>query len=160
MNGHVLVADRGTTSTRSGQRGSRRDLWADAWRTRNEIVRAAPESVGYQTRDLIDAVRVDSQGLRAPNFPRSFGLDGGVTVSDGTMQFLADILDAQVDRPEIFETTGYLADWQADYPEPNQFAKTWRRQASFMPSMARSERESRYRGWRDPVARTVLRSEI
>jgi glycerol kinase len=88
-----------------------------------------------------------------------------MSASDWTMQFLADMLNAQVDRPEIFETTalgaGYLAGWQAGlYPEPDEFAKTWRRQASFTPSMAPSERESRYRGWRDAIARTVLRPEI
>jgi glycerol kinase len=81
------------------------------------------------------------------------------------MQFLADMLGAQVDRPEILETTalgaGYLAGWQAGlYPEPDEFAKTWRRQASFMPSMEESERETRYRGWREAVARTVMRPEI
>jgi glycerol kinase len=81
------------------------------------------------------------------------------------MQFLADMVGAQVDRPEIFETTalgaGYLAGWQAGlYPDPEQFSLTWRRQASFRPSMAASERESRYRGWREAVARTILRPEI
>jgi glycerol kinase len=88
-----------------------------------------------------------------------------MSASDWTMQFLADMVNAQVDRPEILETTalgaGYLAGWQAGlYPDPDEFAKTWRRQVSFMPSMAPSERESRYRGWRDAVARTVLRPEI
>ena len=87
-----------------------------------------------------------------------------MSASDWTMQFLADMLNAQVDRPEIFETTalgaGYLAGWQAGlYPDPEQFSRTWRRQASFKPSMAAGERESRYRGWRDAVARTVLRPE-
>jgi glycerol kinase len=88
-----------------------------------------------------------------------------MSASDWTMQFLADMLGAQVDRPEILETTalgaGYLAGWQAGlYPDPEQFSLTWRRQASFRPSMAESERETRYRGWRDAVARTVLRPEI
>jgi glycerol kinase len=88
-----------------------------------------------------------------------------MSASDWTMQFLADMLNAQVDRPEIFETTalgaGYLAGWQASlYPDPEQFSLTWRRQVSFTPSMAASERESRYRGWRDAVARTVTRPEI
>ena len=133
--------------------------------TRKEIVRAALESVGYQTRDLIDAMRADSRGLWGSEFASVIRIDGGMSASDWTMQFLADMVNAQVDRPEIFETTalgaGYLAGWQAGlYPEPEQFAKTWRRQASFMPSMAPSERESRYRGWRDAVARTVLRPEI
>jgi glycerol kinase len=128
---------------------------------RNEIVRAALESVGYQTRDLVDAMRADWDG----EFASVIRVDGGMSASDWTMQFLADILNAQVDRPEIFETTalgaGYLAGWQAGlYPDPAQFSETWRRQVSFKPSMAPSERESRYRGWRDAMARTVLRPEI
>ena len=133
--------------------------------TRREIVRAALESVGYQTRDLVDAMRANSKGRWNDDFASVIRVDGGMSASDWTMQFLADILNARVDRPEIFETTalgaGYLAGWQAGlYPDPEQFTKTWRRQMSFMPSMAPSERESRYRGWREAVARTVLRPEI
>jgi glycerol kinase len=133
--------------------------------TRKEIVRAALESVGYQSRDLIDAMRADSQALGHGEFASVIRIDGGMSASDWTMQFLADMVDAEVDRPEIFETTalgaGYLAGWQADlYPEPAEFAKTWRRQASFTPSMAAAERESRYRGWREAVARIVLRPEV
>jgi glycerol kinase len=133
--------------------------------TRNEIVRAALESVGYQTRDLIDAMRADSPGLWGDEFASVIRVDGGMSASDWTMQFLADMLNAHVDRPEIFETTalgaGYLAGWQASlYPDPEQFSLTWRRQVSFTPSMAASERESRYCGWRDAVARTVTRPEI
>ena len=133
--------------------------------TRREIVRAALESVGYQTRDLIHAMRADCQGLWQGEFASVIRVDGGMSASDWTMQFLSDMLDAQVDRPAIFETTalgaGYLAGWQAGlYPEPDEFAKTWRRQASFTPAMAASEREARYRGWREAVARTVLRPEV
>ena len=133
--------------------------------TRKEIVRAALESVGYQTRDLIDAMRADFKGLWDGEFASVMRIDGGMSASDWTMQFLADILNAQVDRPEIFETTalgaGYLAGWRAGlYPDPEQFSLAWRRQASFKSSMAASERESRYRGWRDAVARTVLRPEV
>ena len=132
--------------------------------TRKEIVRAALESVGYQTRDLIDAMRADARGLWDGDFASVIRIDGGMSASDWTMQFLADMLNAEVDRPEIFETTalgaGYLAGWQAGlYPGPEQFSLSWRRQASFKPSMAPGERESRYRGWRDAVARTVLRPE-
>jgi glycerol kinase len=132
--------------------------------TRKEIVRAALESVGYQTRDLIEAMRADCRGLWGDEFASVIRVDGGMSASDWTMQFLADILDAEVDRPEIFETTalgaGYLAGWRAGlYPDPDEFALSWRRQASFKPSMAPGERESRYRGWRDAVARTVLRPQ-
>ena len=148
-----------------GQRGPRRDLWIDARRHAQR-----DRARGARKRRLSDARphRRDARGfpgLWGSEFASVIRIDGGMSASDWTMQFLADMLDAQVDRPEIFETTalgaGYLAGWQAGlYPEPDEFAKTWRRQASFTPSMAASERESRYRGWRDAVARTVLRPEI
>ena len=133
--------------------------------TRKEIVRAALESVGYQTRDLIHAMRADAQGRRDGDFASVIRIDGGMSASDWTMQFLADMVGAQVDRPEIFETTalgaGYLAGLKAGlYPDPEQFAKSWRRQASFTPLMAPAEREARYRGWREAVARTILRPEV
>jgi len=128
--------------------------------TRREIARAALESVGYQTRDLLDAMRADSRGLWDKEFASVIRVDGGMSASDWTMQFLADILNAQVDRPEIFETTalgaGFLAGSQAGlYPDAEEFSRAWRRQVSFMPAMPEAERESRYRGWRHAVARTV-----
>ena len=85
-----------------------------------------------------------------------------MSASDWTMQFLADMVNAQVDRPEIFETTalgaGYLAGWQADlYPDPRSSRRPGGEAGP--ASMPAGERESRYRGWRDAVARTVLRPE-
>ena len=86
-----------------------------------------------------------------------------MSASDWTMQFLADMLDAPVDRPEVLETTAlgaaFLAGWQAGlFPGPEEFARTWRSQRRFTPTMPRGERESRYRGWRDAVARVVAPS--
>ena len=90
-----------------------------------------------------------------------------MSASDWTMQFLADMVDAEVDRPEIFETTalgaGYLAGWQAGlYPDPAHLRKDLGggRLFSTPSDGRRSERETRYSGWRDAVARTVLRPEI
>jgi glycerol kinase len=87
-------------------------------------------------------------------------VDGGMSASDWTMQFLADMLDARVDRPAAIETTALgaasLAGSQAGlYPGPEEFAQTWRRQRGFTPSMPTAERESRYRGWREAVGRIV-----
>ena len=78
------------------------------------------------------------------------------------MQFLADMLDAPVDRPDVLETTAlgaaYLAGWQAGLVAgPDDFATNWRLERSFKPSMPAAEREARYRGWRDAVARVVAR---
>jgi glycerol kinase len=131
--------------------------------TRKEIVRAALESVAYQTRDLIGAMRAD-EGAQAGGRPRSvIRIDGGMSASDWTMQFLADMLDAPVDRPEILETTAlgaaFLAGWQTGiYPGPEEFARSWRVQRRFTPAMPRDERESRYRGWRDAVGRNIAPS--
>ncbi len=125
---------------------------------RNEIARAALESVGYQTRDLVEAMRADAGPLGDGAVIR---VDGGMTASDWTMQFLADMLDAPVDRPTVTETTSlgaaYLAGWQAGlYPEPRRFAETWALERRFRPAMDRYERTRRYRGWREAVERVLL----
>jgi glycerol kinase len=128
--------------------------------TRKEIARAALESVGYQTRDLVQAMRADAGPLGEDAVIR---VDGGMAASDWTMQFLADMLDAPVDRPTVTETTslgvGYLAGWQAGlYPDPEGFAANWRLEWRFAPKMEAATRERRYSGWRDAVARALAPS--
>jgi glycerol kinase len=120
-----------------------------------ELARAALESVAYQTRDLIEAMRADWPG-HADTILR---VDGGMVASDWTMQFLADMLAAPVDRPKVKETTAlgaaYLAGLAADVcPAPDEFAKTWALERQFEPRMAAEERERRYAGWKDAVRRT------
>ena len=78
------------------------------------------------------------------------------------MQFLADILDAPVDRPQIMETTAlgaaYLAGLSAGIcPDFDGFAAAWRRDRRFEPQMERSVRERKWQGWRDAVDRTLMR---
>src|SRR6185437_5186249 len=75
-----------------------------------ELARATLESVAYQTRDLLDAMHRDWKGASAQTVLR---VDGGMVASDWTMQRLADILDAPVDRPTILETTALGAAWLA-----------------------------------------------
>jgi glycerol kinase len=123
---------------------------------RAEFAAAALESVCFQTRDLIDAMTADWPGA-AKTVLR---VDGGMAASDWTMQRLADILGAEVDRPEVMETTAlgaaYLAGLaQGFYPEPAAFARAWRRERRFVPAMAAPERERRYANWRDAVSRTL-----
>jgi glycerol kinase len=129
--------------------------------TRKELARAALESVGYQTRDLLAAMFADAADTQMQGAKRIIRVDGGMSASDWTMQFLADMLDVQVDRPVVRETTALgvalLAGWQAGvYPPPERFFETWRLDRSFWPSMSESDRDHRYRGWRDALARTVL----
>jgi glycerol kinase len=121
-----------------------------------ELARATLESVGYQTRDLIEAVRAD--------WPASVDtvlrVDGGMAASDVTMQFLADILDAPVDRPAVMETTAlgaaYLAGRAAGLcPDLPGFAAQWRSEHRFVPAMDADLRERKWAGWRDAVRRTL-----
>src|SRR5262245_12323519 len=123
-----------------------------------EFARAALESVGYQTRDLIDAMRADWPGLGGT----VLRVDGGMTASDITMQFLADILDAPVDRPVVQETTAlgaaYLAGLAAGVcPQPDEFAKSWKRERRFVPRMESGVRARKWAGWKDAVRRTLAR---
>ncbi|MGH7057091.1 MAG: FGGY-family carbohydrate kinase, partial [Acetobacteraceae bacterium] len=121
-----------------------------------EIARAALESVGFQTRDLVEAMCADL-GSSGETILR---VDGGMAVSDWTMQFLADILGAPIDRPAVTETTArgaaYLAGLAAGLcPEPARFAEMWQRERRFSPSMPRAERERRHKAWRDAVGRVL-----
>ncbi|HVZ09103.1 glycerol kinase GlpK [Rhodopila sp.] len=130
--------------------------------TRKEIVRAALEAVAYQTRDLLDAMRADWGNTAGGSVIR---VDGGMSASDWTMQFLADILAAPVDRPACLETTStgaaYLAGMAIGlYPDPDAFAAQWRAERRFIPAMSAAERSAKYRGWRDAIARALLRPEV
>jgi glycerol kinase len=87
-------------------------------------------------------------------------VDGGMVASDWTMQFLADTLNAPVDRPRNLETTAtgaaYLAGLQAGiYPPPEEVASLWKLDRRFTPSMKAAEREAKLAGWRDAVRRTL-----
>ena len=121
-----------------------------------ELARAALESVAYQTRDLIEAMRADWSA----NADTVLRVDGGMVASDWTMQFLADMLGAPVDRPVVLETTAlgaaYLAGRAAGVcPDPEAFAQAWALQRRFLPHMEAGERASRYAGWQDAVRRTL-----
>jgi glycerol kinase len=123
-----------------------------------ELARAALEAVCYQTRDLLDAMRRDWSGGGEP----VIRVDGGMVASDWTMQFLADILDAPVDRPAVLETTAlgaaYLAGLQAGIcPEPEVMMKRWKREHRFRPHMKPADRNRRLAGWHDAVSRTLSR---
>jgi glycerol kinase len=124
--------------------------------TKNEMARAALESVCYQTRDLLEAMRRD-WGSTGETVLR---VDGGMTASDWTMQCLADILDAPVDRPKVLETTAvgaaYLAGLQAGLlPPPEKFATRWSRDKRFSPKMKPAERDQKYAGWKDAVRKLL-----
>ena len=121
-----------------------------------EFARAALESVGYQTRDLLEAMRSD-WGAGADGVLR---VDGGMTANDWAMQFLSDILGAPVDRPVVTETTAlgaaYLAAMQAGViGGPEEFARSWALDRRFSPQMDAATREARYARWGKAVAATM-----
>ena len=123
-----------------------------------EIARAALDAVGYQTRDLLEAMHADwPASVSAPTILR---VDGGMTASEPCMQFLADILASPVDRPVVMETTAlgaaYLAGLAAGLcPGLDGFAAQWRLDRRFEPRMAEAVRETKYAGWKDAVRRTL-----
>ncbi|HEY4171400.1 MAG TPA: glycerol kinase GlpK [Rhodopila sp.] len=129
--------------------------------TRKELARAVLECVGYQTKDLLDAMQADLGANWSGERP-VIRVDGGMSASDWTMQFLADVLAAPVDRPTCLETTAlgaaYLAGMAVGlYPDADTFATTWSGERRFEPKMAAPERDRKYRGWRDAMARALLR---
>lgn len=121
-----------------------------------ELSRAALESVCYQTRDLLEAMRGDWAGARET----VLRVDGGMVASDWTMQRLADLLDAPVDRPRVMETTALGAAWLAGmqtgfYAGADEFAKSWALERRFSPVMDKAESDRKYAGWKDAVGRTL-----
>ncbi|MGR3572813.1 glycerol kinase GlpK [Brevirhabdus sp.] len=127
-----------------------------------EFARAALESVGFQTRDLLEAMRADWPGDQAGGARPApvLRVDGAMSGSDWTMQFLADITDAPVDRPVMLETTALGAAWLAGmqaglYPDQSGFAGLWQADRRFTPAMTAQDRDARYAAWKDAVRRTL-----
>ncbi len=125
-----------------------------------EFAKAALESVGYQTRDLLEAMNEDFKNLNSKK--SILRVDGGMSASNWTMQFLADILDATIDRPEILETTALGVAWLAGmkanfYPNKEDFAKSWKLEHRFTPNIDPEKRDNLYTGWKDSIERTLSR---
>ena len=123
-----------------------------------ELAKAALEAVCYQTADLVGAMRADwASGAARGTVLR---VDGGMVASDWTMQRLADLIGAPVDRPVVMETTAlgaaYLAGFRAGlFPAPEEFAKSWACERRFQPAMAGGERQRKLALWQDAVRRTL-----
>ena len=121
-----------------------------------ELARAALESVGFQTLDLLQAMRADWQG----DGRTALRVDGGMAASDWAMQFLSDIIGAQVDRPRITETTALGAAWlagqrQGIYLDAEGFARSWALERSFQPQMSGELRTERQDEWRRAIQATI-----
>ncbi|MGY6534117.1 MAG: glycerol kinase GlpK [Pararhodobacter sp.] len=129
-----------------------------------ELARAALESVGFQTRDLWTAMQDDWQKSGTPSRAGTLRVDGGMSASDYAMQFLTDILDAPVDRPQVLETTALGAAWLAGAkaglcPDAGRFARDWALERQFTPQMPADRREARYRAWQRAVRATIVAAE-
>lgn len=128
--------------------------------TAAELAKATLESVCLQTRDLVEAMRADwSSSARAV-----LRVDGGMVASDWTMQTLADILDAPVERPVIGETTALGAAWLAGHaagvwPGQDGFAATWKLERRFAPEMEAGLRARKYAAWKRAVAAVLAFAE-
>ncbi|NRY60294.1 glycerol kinase [Clostridium beijerinckii] len=120
---------------------------------RNHIIRAALESIAYQSKDLIDAMQEDA-GCTLTRLK----VDGGASRNNLLMQFQADITGAEVVRPIITETTAlgaaYLAGlavgfWQSK----EEIAEKWAVSQSYSPNLAEEKKEKLYKGWKKAVKR-------
>jgi glycerol kinase len=116
------------------------------------IVRAALESVGYQTRDLMRAMEQDAVA------PTELRVDGGMVVNDWLTQCLADILQIPTVRPQTVETTAlgaaFVAGLQAGvYGSLDDIAKLWQAERRFEPKMKAERADALYAGWQDAVKR-------
>ena len=118
----------------------------------NEIVTAALMSVCYQTRDLVDAIVADGGKLEA------LRVDGGMTGNNYVLQKLADVLNCDVHRPKVIETTAlgaaYAAGLQAGiFSSLDEISQQWQLDTAFTPSKDEGWRERQLTGWRDAVSR-------
>ncbi len=119
-----------------------------------DFVRAALESVAYQTNDLFFAIAGEGIPVSVVR------VDGGMTANDWLMQFLADIINLRVDRPVVRETTALgaamLALMQSDPTITlDDLANRWQRDASFTPKMDAGDRNGLLAGWNQAITRTL-----
>ncbi|MDO5021715.1 MAG: glycerol kinase GlpK [Eubacteriales bacterium] len=122
---------------------------------RAHIVRAALESIAYQSRDLFDAMAKDSGKM-----PENMRVDGGASANKFLMQFQSDIMGVQIIRPEVLETTALGAALFAGlavgvYDNMHDISRVWNAQDEFIPSMAEIDRQKALSGW-DRAVRAAL----
>ncbi len=122
--------------------------------TREQIARSAMESIAYQTKDMLEAMKQDSAAT-----PPSLRVDGGATKSDFLMQFQADILGIAVEKPVITEMAClgacYLAGLGVGFWDSiEELEKKWKVEKVYTPKMEQSKRDDLYGNWKRAVERT------
>lgn len=121
---------------------------------RNHIIRATLESIAYQTKDVIDAMMEDS-GINLT----ALKVDGGATANNFLMQFQSDILNVNVERPDVTETTAlgaaYLAGLAVGFwKSKGEIAQNWSINRKFKPEMNEEKRNELYNGWKKAIERS------
>src|SRR5688572_30471565 len=120
---------------------------------KDHIIKATLESLAYQTKDILNAMQEDSGVTLA-----SLKVDGGACANNILMQFQADILGTDVERPQVIESTAmgaaYLAGIQAGLWKKEDIVKNRVIEKKFQPAMDKSVREKLYKGWKKAVERT------
>jgi len=121
--------------------------------TAHDIVTAALQSVCYQTKDLIEAMKKDGATLS-----HTLRVDGGMVINNWFSQFLSDLLGTQIDRPVITETTALGAAYLAGlgcglYDSLESLSGHWQCEHSFKPDMSPDTRDNLYQGWLKAVGR-------
>ena len=121
---------------------------------RNHIIRAALESIAYQSRDVLDAMQKDS-GIRLA----SLKVDGGAVANDFLMQFQSDIMGTTVVRPKLIETTALGAAFLAGlavgfWKSTAELSDKFSIDREFEPTLPAEQREQLYAGWQKAVTRS------
>jgi glycerol kinase len=121
------------------------------------LARAALEAVAYQTLDLAEAMAKDGAAA-----PAGIRVDGGMAANAWLCQFLADILQVPVERPQNLETTALGAAFLAGlatgvWSDLDAISRTWAQRDCFTSAMAADRREELLKGWKKAVAKTLCR---
>lgn len=126
--------------------------------THKTVVRATLESMAYQTHDLLEAMSADmrSAGLKAS--PKALRVDGGMAANNWLMQFMANVLNVPIDRPENTETTALGAAFLAGlgagvYQDCQDIANLWQKQSTYTPHLDAASRAKLLTGWAQAVKR-------
>ncbi|MBE0683890.1 MAG: glycerol kinase GlpK [Anaerolineales bacterium] len=122
--------------------------------TKAHIARAALEATAFQTREVLDAMEMDS-GVKL----KALKVDGGMVYNELLMQFQSDILDVPVVRPKVAETTALGAAYAAGlavgfWKDYDELRANWGRDREWTPKMDVKQREGLYSGWKKAVTRT------
>ena len=124
---------------------------------KEEIALAALESIGFQTRDLLEAMIKDVEGIEKAHI--KLRVDGGMTQSSLTMKILANLTGVEINLPHIQESTAKGVAWLAGmrtglYSQLDVFEKEWALKEKFSPVLSSGVRDKKYKGWKEAVGKT------